>query len=275
MHGKVVLRGGFGEEFILTSWMDATPFQRACALEPHAAEHKFQHLLALNRHALELHRPNILSLSVLSSSLADRIDDAELRQMVFDRLARGGRLILVDEGLHLPCGVGFKPESIEGTAAPAPGSKWAGDSSKWTQEKKLESMHPELRPLVKAVIDGLAKRNFQPIIFFGWRSVAAQLEILKKHHTKVKFSFHNVTKKNGTPDAYAADIVDKRWFWQDEAAKNGYWKALGEEATKQNLYWGGVWKKRVHHKLVPAPDWAHVQLVPNNRLQHLKEESGL
>ena len=230
MHGKVVLRGGFGEEFILTSWMDATPFQRACALEPHTAEHKLHHLLALNRHALELHRPNILSLSGMSSFLAHRIDDAELRQMVLDRLARGGRLILVDEGLHLPCGVGFKPES---------------------------------------------KRNFQPIIFFGWRSVASQLEILKKHHTNVKFSFHNVTKKNGTPDAYAADIVDKRWCWKDEAATNGYWKALGEEATKQNLYWGGVWKKRVHHKLVPAPDWAHVQLVPNNRLQHLKEESGL
>ncbi len=195
--------------------------------------------------------------------------------MVSDRLARGGRLILVDEGLHLPCDAEFKPGSIEGPAAPRPGSKWAGDSSKWTQEKKLESMHPELRPLVKAVIHGLAERNFQPMIFFGWRSVAAQLEILKKHHTRVKFSFHNVTKKNGTPDAYAADIVDKRWLWQDEAAKNGYWKALGEEATKQNLYWGGVWKKRVHHKLVPAPDWAHVQLVPNDRLRRLKEESGL
>ena len=101
------------------------------------------------------------------------------------------------------------------------------------------------------------------------------MEITKKGHSKVTFSFHNVQKKDGTPDAYAADIVDKRWLWKKEAAKHGFWTALGEEAKKQNLYWGGDWKKTVHHKLVPAPDWAHVQLVPNDRLKYFRKESGL
>jgi hypothetical protein len=41
---------------------------------------------------------------------------------------------------------------------------------------------------------------------------------------------------------------------------------VGEEAKKQNLYWGGDWKK---------PDWAHVQLVPNSQLKRLKKEAGL
>jgi hypothetical protein len=265
MHDRLVLRGMSGEEYILTSWMDASPFQRACAVDPHHAPHLFEHLIG---HRFEDHRLGLLSLTAMDSVYGThRMTDHEVRKIVLDQLARSGQLILVDEGLHVPpCGVGQQPHSVDHAGPAAGGSEWAGDSSKWTQEKKLLSMHPELRPLVKEVVEGLTKRGFQPIIFFGWRSVAVQLEIYKKHHTKVKFSFHNVQKKNGTPDAYAADIIDKRWAWSNEAKKHGYWTALGEEAKKQKLYWGGDWKK---------PDWAHVQLVPNSQLKHYKAESGL
>jgi hypothetical protein len=131
--------------------------------------------------------------------------------MVREDLSRVGRLILVSDCLHLPpCGVGRKPDSLEGTAGSTGSSQWVGDSSKWSQEKKILSMHPDLRPLVEEVIHGMTRRGFQPTIFFGWRSVAVQLEIFKKKHTRVRFSFHNVQKKDGIPDAYAADIVDRR-----------------------------------------------------------------
>lgn len=215
MHDGVVLHGAFGEEFILTSWMDATRFQRACAVDHHSVGSVFHRLTFLNRHVFEQHRSNILSLTEMSSPLGSRrMSDGELQHMILDHLTRSGRLILVDEGLHLPpCGVGPKPESPDGAGPPDAGSEWSGESKKWTQEKKLQSMHPELRPLVKAVIEGLAKRGFQPFIFYGWRSVTKQLDIVKKGHSPVKFSFHNVQKKDGTPDAYAADIVDKRWLW--------------------------------------------------------------
>ena len=79
------------------------------------------------------------------------------------------------------------------------------------------------------------------------------------------FSFHNATNKDGTPCAYAADIVDKRWLWQPEAAKHGYWSALGAEAKANKLYWGGTWKH---------PDWAHVQLLPNAQLKHIRRACG-
>lgn len=172
---------------------------------------------------------------------AHRVSQAELQQLALDNLTERGRLILVDEGLHLPpCGVGLKPESLDASGESAGGGKWAGDTSKWTQEKKLESMHPELRPLVQGVVAGLSKRGFQPTIFYAWRSVVKQLEIVKKGNSKVKFSFHDIQKMNGTPDAYAADIIDKRWAWSKAAAQHGYWKALGEEAKKQNLSWGGT-----------------------------------
>jgi hypothetical protein len=144
--------------------------------------------------------------------------------------------------------------------------EWSGNSASWTQEKKLASMHPDMRPKVKAVLEGMTARGFQPKIFYGWRSVAKQLEIVKEGNSSVKFSFHNVQHKDGTPNAYAADIVDTRWAWGPEAARNGFWKALGEEAKLQNLYWGGDWSK---------PDWAHVQLVANGLLARMKQESGL
>ncbi len=144
---------------------------------------------------------------------------------------------------------------------------WTGDSSKWSQEKKLQSMHPDLRPKVSAVIAALQKRGFQAKIFFAWRRVAVQLEIFKKGHTKVKFSFHNAQKKDGTPNAYAADIIDGRYAWSAKAEKEGFWKALGEEAHAQSLYWGGDWKT--------FRDWAHVQLVENSQLGRVKKDSGL
>jgi hypothetical protein len=269
-HDRVVIRGAFHEEeFELMSWLEASPFQRACALEPHHAAHIFEHLLSLDRHSFALHRPNILELTGMSSPLgAHRIDDMELRQLVLDRLSRTGGLILVNEGLHLhSCGAGLKPGSFDWTESSGD-SQWSGDSSKWPQEKKLLSLHPKLRPLVKGVVEGMTKRGFEPKIFYGWRSVAVQQSILKKGHSHVTFSFHNIQKKDGTPDAYAADIVDRRWAWNKEAAKHGYWSALGEEAKKQGLYWGGDWT-------IPRPDWAHVQLVPNAQLKRFKRESGL
>jgi peptidoglycan L-alanyl-D-glutamate endopeptidase CwlK len=122
-------------------------------------------------------------------------------------------------------------------------------------------------PKVVAVLEALNRRGFQPKVFFAWRSVAVQLEIFKKGNTKVKFSFHNAQKRDGTPNAYAADIVDSRWGWGAKAATEGFWTALGEEAKVQGLNWGGDWKT--------FRDWAHVQLTENSKLKQVKKESGL
>jgi hypothetical protein len=150
--------------------------------------------------------------------------------------------------------------------APSP-AQWSGNSAQWSQGKKLSSLTPLLRPKVQAVIAALIKRGFRPTIVYGWRSVTVQLELCREGHSKVKFSFHNAQNSDGTPNAYAADIVDQRYSWTAQAKSSGYWAALGQEAKKQRLYWGGDW--------VSFRDWAHVQLVPNSRLAALKKESGL
>jgi peptidoglycan hydrolase-like protein with peptidoglycan-binding domain len=145
--------------------------------------------------------------------------------------------------------------------------QWSGDSAQWPEAKKLQSMHPDLRPKVQALLGALKQRGFQPKIFYGWRSVAVQLQLYNQGNSKVKFSFHNAQKSDGTPNAYAADIIDSRYGWSAQAETSGFWKALGEEAKKQGIYWGGDWSS--------FRDWAHVQLVPNSQLAQVKRESGL
>jgi peptidoglycan L-alanyl-D-glutamate endopeptidase CwlK len=151
--------------------------------------------------------------------------------------------------------------------APAGETDWSGDSSKWTQEKKLLSLEPSFRAKVQTVLGALLGNGFQPSIAYGWRSVAVQQQLVAEGKSKVKFSFHNSQLPDGTPYSYAADIVDTRWGWSDAAAENGYWEALGAVAKTAGLVWGGDWKT--------FPDVAHVQGRQNSELAAVRRESGL
>ena len=91
--------------------------------------------------------------------------------------------------------------------------EWSGDSSQWTQAKKLLSLEPVLRLKVPLILAALRAKGFQPRIVFGWRSVAVQEQLFREGKTTVHFSFHNAQKPDGTPNAYAADIIDSRWAW--------------------------------------------------------------
>lgn len=146
-------------------------------------------------------------------------------------------------------------------------TEWSGDSSQWPHEKKMRSMFPEMRPKVEAVLDALRQRGFQPKVHFAWRSVAVQLQLLARGATTVRFSFHNAQRRDGTPNAYAADIIDSRYAWTEAAETSGFWRALGEEGRRQGLYWGGDWTS--------FKDWAHVQYYPNSSLRDVRAESGL
>lgn len=145
-------------------------------------------------------------------------------------------------------------------------AQWQGDSAAWPEDKKLQSMKPEMAAKVRAVMARLAARGFQPKIVYGWRSVAVQAQLFADGKSKVRFSFHNAQLPDGTPNSYAADLIDKRFAWSPQAESSGFWRALGEEAAAQGLVWGGAWKS--------FPDWAHVQLVANSELSRVMRESG-
>lgn len=145
--------------------------------------------------------------------------------------------------------------------------EWEGDSAKWTQEKKLASLNPAFGQKVQTLIKKLKARGFRPKIFYGWRSVAVQQELVKKGRSRVRFSFHNAQKPDGTPNSYAADIIDSRYGWSNSQETRNYWKAQGEEAKELRLIWGGEWKN--------PWDPAHVQFLPNSQLSAIKKKSGL
>lgn len=153
------------------------------------------------------------------------------------------------------------------TPAAANLAQWMGDSAQWPQEKKLASMKPELAVKVRQVLVALSAKGFQPKVFYGWRSVTVQARLFAEGKSKVRFSFHNAQRPDGTPLSYAADIIDARYAWTSQAETSGFWKALGEAAKAQGLVWGGDW--------VSFRDWAHVQLVANSELARVKRESGL
>jgi peptidoglycan hydrolase-like protein with peptidoglycan-binding domain len=176
------------------------------------------------------------------------------------------------DGLVAPGGFTWRKLSDPGThplnlTPPTTKPEWAGNSERWTQEKKLLSMNADFRPKVVKVLATLKEQGFQPKIFFGWRSVAVQLELYQNKKSKVKFSFHNAQTKDGTPNAYAADIIDKRWGWGPEAETRGFWTALGKIAKDEGLVWGGDW--------TDPWDPAHIQSRQNSELAAVKKESGL
>jgi hypothetical protein len=152
-------------------------------------------------------------------------------------------------------------------ATPSPAADWSGDSARWPQEKKLASLNPPFWAKVETVLTRLRGRGFKPRIVFGWRSVAVQQELVRTGRSTVRFSFHNAQRPDGTPNAYAADIVDERWGWEPAAEENGYWEALGEEARALGLVWGGDWRT--------FKDVAHIQGRQNSELAATKRESGL
>jgi len=153
------------------------------------------------------------------------------------------------------------------SAVPSLQDEWQGDSSKWSQERKLASLDPDLREKVERVLERLTADGFQPRIYFGWRSVAVQRELVRQGNSQVSFSFHNAQYPNGRPRAQAVDIIDRRWAWSEAAQENGFWDALGRAGKDQGLYWGGSWIK--------FKDYAHLQSFPNTRLAEIRRESGL
>lgn len=158
------------------------------------------------------------------------------------------------------------PDAAARRAGPSRPPEWRGDSSMWPEEKKLRSCDPVLAQKVRSVLQGLRARGFQPKIVYAWRSVEVQAQLVKEGRSQVQFSFHNAQQPDGTPAALASDIVDARWNWTPAAKKNGFWKALSEEAKRQGLEWGGNWQS--------FPDVAHVQAKPNSELAAVKAASG-
>jgi hypothetical protein len=72
----------------------------------------------------------------------------------------------------------------------------------------LLQLYPTFRTRVVNVISTLESQGIRPRIQEAWRSPADQLRAFNSGHSKLKFGFHNVTSKNGDPEALAVDMLD-------------------------------------------------------------------
>ncbi len=151
---------------------------------------------------------------------------------------------------------------------------------KWDQHVLAVVTDPRLR--VHEIMDRLRARGFHPKIIYSWRSLATQDRLLQRRLSKVSFSFHNAVDDIGFPRALAADLVDSRYGWGDDehgsTKTNGalaFFRALGEEAHRHGLVWGGDWSTRGSFWAPYGIGWdpAHIQAVPNGELARVREAS--
>ena len=72
-------------------------------------------------------------------------------------------------------------------------------------------------------------------------------------------AFVQAQKPDGTPNAYAVDIIDRRWAWGQEAETNGFWDALGSLAKAEGLFWGGRLAQVQGCRSRPVPSKPHAR----------------
>ena len=151
---------------------------------------------------------------------------------------------------------------------------------RWEQEVLAAVTDPRVR--VGALLARLRMRGLQPKLVFTWRSLATQDVLLEERRTKVSFSLHNAVDETGQPRSLAADIVDRRYGWGDNvhgsAKTEGarvFFQALGEEAHRLGIWWGGDWRKGQGFWGRYGMGWdvAHVQGVPNGSLGQVRQDS--
>lgn len=121
-------------------------------------------------------------------------------------------------------------------------------------ENRLKKIHPELASRVRTLIEHLAANGMQVEVVQGMRTFAEQDALYAQGRTK---KGQVVTKAKGGQSNHNYGLaVDLCPFTPDGQpnwnAPNSMWMAIGSEAEKLGLEWGGGWKKFI--------DKPHVQL---------------
>lgn len=102
---------------------------------------------------------------------------------------------------------------------------------------------PTFAAKVELLFQALRARGEDPLLWEGYRTPARAIE-LEKRGTGSRKSLHSY--------GAAVDIVDSKLFWSNPK----FFEALGQEAKKLGLTWGGDWKGDEY-------DAPHVQAVPS------------
>lgn len=123
-------------------------------------------------------------------------------------------------------------------------------------ERDIAKLLPCFQTKVRALVEALQARGFKPKVHETWRSPerAAFLRSQGKSKTPTgKLSMHCY--------GVAADLICDDHAWDCAKHRCAFFKALGEEAWKLGLTWGGDWDGDLGtpEDFVDSP---HVQAIP-------------
>jgi hypothetical protein len=141
------------------------------------------------------------------------------------------------------------------------------DALEQRNDKMLAQIHPSIRPKVAAVMKDLRGHGWRPRIQQAHRSAEQQANYVAAGNSKVKFSYHMATGKNGKPEALAADILDDdNLTYQDEDDARRFHLRLAASAWAHGLNTGTLWglgqaKKAAVLAAVAAKDWDAVVVL--------------
>jgi peptidoglycan L-alanyl-D-glutamate endopeptidase CwlK len=121
-----------------------------------------------------------------------------------------------------------------------------------TSEKRLEKVHPELGKRIRDLIDAFAQRGTQVEVVQGLRTFAEQDALYAQGRSKPGPRVTNA--RGGQSNHNYGLAVDLCPFvnGKPDFTANATFVAIGAEAVKRGLEWGGNWKKFI--------DKPHVQL---------------
>ena len=119
-------------------------------------------------------------------------------------------------------------------------------------EKRLEKIHPELSKRIRDLIEAFAQRGTQVEVVQGLRTFAEQDALFAQGRTKPGPVVTNA--RGGQSNHNYGLAVDLCPFvnGKPDFSANSTFVAIGAEAVKRGLEWGGNWKKLI--------DKPHVQL---------------
>lgn len=124
-------------------------------------------------------------------------------------------------------------------------------------ENRIKKLHPELASRVRALIEQLGANGIQVEIVQGLRTFAEQDALFAQGRTKKGLVVTNARGGQSNHNyGLAADLCpfnDGKPNWN---APGSIWVAIGAEAEKLGLQWGGNWKKFIDkpHVQLPSPD---------------------
>lgn len=107
------------------------------------------------------------------------------------------------------------------------------------------------REKISAVLNALAANGFDPKIFETKRTLAQQIEKVRKGYSKTLNSYH--LRRGSDGGGKAADVASRAMGWN---VRKRWWLILGAACQSYGLGWGGLFglKAREKRALVAAID---------------------